>query len=67
MTYQESLSAHKAKHGDMRLGGGGRFSALKNKLSHRHGVTNPAALAAYIGREKYGASKMAHMAAAGKK
>lgn len=50
----------------MRLGGGGRFAALKSKLS-RKGIRNPAALAASIGRKKYGASKMAKMSAAGRK
>ena len=48
------------------LGEGGRFAALKSKLGARQGVENPGALAAYIGRKKYGAKKMAKMAAAGK-
>ena len=39
------------------LGQGGRFAALKDKLASRPGVTNPGALAAYIGRKKYGAKK----------
>lgn len=49
------------------LGEGGRFAALKNKLAEKPGVTNPAGLAAKIGRNKYGAKKMASMASAGKK
>lgn len=44
----------------MKLGGGGRFAKLAKK------VGSPA-LAAYIGRKKYGAKKMASMAAKGKK
>ena len=52
--------------GSMALGGGGRFAALKSKLSKEPGITNPGALAASIGRRKYGAKKMAKMAAAGK-
>ena len=48
------------------LGQGGRFAALKAKLADRPGVTNPGALAASIGRKKYGAKKMAKMAAAGR-
>jgi len=48
------------------LGQGGRFAALKQKLAKRKGVTNPGALAAVIGRKKYGASRMAKMAAAGR-
>lgn len=51
----------------MKLGGGGRFAALKAKLAHKPGVTNPGALAASIGRKKYGAKKMAKWSAAGHK
>jgi hypothetical protein len=50
-----------------KLGSGARFAALKSKLGKRKGVTNPAALAAFIGRKKYGAKKMAAMAAKGRK
>lgn len=49
-----------------KLGEGGRFAALKQKLASKPGITNPGALAASIGRKKYGAKKMASMAAAGK-
>ena len=48
------------------LGSGGRFAALKSKLSKEPGVTNPGALAASIGRKKYGAKKMAKLSAAGR-
>jgi hypothetical protein len=48
----------------MKLGGGGRFQKL---VSHLKGhVDNPGAVAASIGRKKYGAKKMASMAAKGK-
>jgi len=49
------------------LGSGGRFAALKSKLASRPGVTNPGALAAYIGRKKYGAKKFAKLGAKGRK
>lgn len=49
----------------MKLGGGGRFQKLEAKLKHK--VHNPGAVAAAIGREKYGQKKMTKMAAAGKK
>lgn len=49
-----------------KLGSGGRFKALEGELAHRKGVTDPKALAAYIGRKKYGAKKMAKMAAHGR-
>jgi len=51
----------------MKPGGGGRFEALEGKLAKRKGVENPGALAAYIGRRKYGAARMAKMAAAGER
>lgn len=50
-----------------KLGSGTRFKQLKNKLSHQKGVTNPGALAAAIGRKKYGPKKMASLASKGKK
>lgn len=55
-----------AKGKSMKLGGGGRFATLKAQLADKKGVSNPGALAAYIGREKYGAKKMGKMAAKGK-
>lgn len=50
----------------MKVGGGGRLQKLKKELSKK-GVDNPAALAASIGRKKYGAKKFQAMAAKGKK
>jgi hypothetical protein len=41
------------------------FDKLKNQLAHRPGVTDPAALAAVIGRRKYGKAKMAKAAKTG--
>lgn len=40
-----------------KLGSGGRFAALKAALAQRKGVTDPGALAASIGRKKFGAKK----------
>jgi hypothetical protein len=51
----------------MKPGGGGRFKALEGKLEHKKGIHNAGALAAYIGRRKYGAHNFAKMAAHGKK
>lgn len=50
----------------MKLGGGGRFAKLKGELSHEKGIKNPGALAASIGRKKYGSKKMASMSAKGR-
>ena len=49
----------------VKLGSGARFKSLTKKLTGK--VRNPAAVAAAIGRKKYGAKKMAQMAAAGRK
>jgi hypothetical protein len=46
----------------MKSGGGGRFAKLKNELAHKKGVHDPGAVAAAIGRKKYGAKRMAHFA-----
>jgi hypothetical protein len=50
----------------MKPGGGGRFQKLKKELSKK-GVKDPGALAASIGRKKYGKEKFQQMAAKGKK
>lgn len=47
-----------------KVGSGERFASLENKLSHEKGVTDPGALAASIGRKKYGNAKMNKMAKA---
>lgn len=49
-----------------KLGGGGRFKTLKAKLAEK-GAENPGAMAAAIGRSKFGSKKMASMAKKGKK
>jgi hypothetical protein len=50
-----------------KLGSGKRFKILANKIAKNSDIDNPAAVAASIGRKKYGAKKMAKMAAVGKK
>lgn len=49
------------------VAGGERFRKLANELALRGHVRNPAALAAWIGRRKYGARRFAEMAAAGRR
>ena len=49
-----------------KLGTGKRFEKAVKSFSAK-GVKDPKALAAYIGRKKYGAKKMAQLAVAGKK
>jgi hypothetical protein len=44
-----------------KLGTGKRFAELKSKLGKEKGITNPGALAAFIGRKKYGAKKFTNL------
>ena len=49
-----------------KLGSGKRFKQLTSKLKKK-GAKDPKALAAYIGRKKYGNKKMSTMASKGRK
>lgn len=49
-----------------KVGSGKNFAALKKKLGRKKGVTNPGALAAYIGRKKYGNKRFQSMATKGR-
>ena len=49
----------------MKLGGGGRFAKLEKSLKGK--VKDPAAVAAAVGRKKYGKDKFQQMAAAGRR
>ena len=49
-----------------KLGSGARFAAVERSAA-ASGAKNPAAVAAAAGRKKYGAHKMAELAAAGRK
>ena len=49
-----------------KLGTGARFAALKSKLAGK-GVKNPGALAAFIGRKKFGKAKFHKLATAARK
>ena len=48
------------------LGQGGRFAAVEAS-ARKSGARNPAAVAAAVGRAKYGAKKMGQLAAKGRK
>lgn len=50
----------------MKVGGGGRFKKLVGQLAKKD-VKDPKALAATIGRKKYGKEKFQEMAAKGKR
>lgn len=49
-----------------KLGSGKRFKALKKTLNKK-GADSPGALAAFIGRKKYGSKKMGQLSAKGRK
>jgi len=49
-----------------KLGSGARFKALESKLA-KGGASDPGALAASIGRKKYGKKKFAALSAKGRK
>lgn len=49
-----------------KLGSGKRFKQLKSKLAKK-GARNPGALAAFIGRKKFGKKKFAQLSARGRK
>lgn len=49
-----------------KLGSGARFKAVEASAA-KSGARDPAAVAASVGIKKYGAAKMAKMAAAGRK
>jgi hypothetical protein len=49
------------------LGSGKRFAALEQSLAGRAGVSDPRALAAAIGRKKYGSGHFAQLSAKGRK
>jgi len=53
-----------------KLGSGARFAKLRRVLAARRGkkkVSDPGALAAYIGRKKLGATRFAKLSAKGRK
>lgn len=54
-----------ASHMKPKLGTGERFAALKATLAAR-GAKNPSALAAHIGRKKYGKAKFQKLVTSGK-
>lgn len=49
-----------------KLGTGVRFKKLANKFAHK-GIDNPAALAASVGRKKFGKEKFQRLATSAKK
>lgn len=61
------IGSNKMKDKKPPLGSGKRFKQLKEKIAKKGGVKDPAAVAAAIGRKKYGKKRFQELAAAGKK
>ena len=57
----------KKKKKQPKLGSGQRFKNLVHSLESKGNVSNPAAVAAKIGREKYGKKRFQKLAAKGRK
>lgn len=57
----------RAEDGKAPLGTGARFAWLKRRLARRQDVTDAEALAAWIGRRKYGKARFQKLAARGRR
>lgn len=60
------VRAHKRKNSN-RLGSGRRFSVLEKKLKREGRCSDCSALAAYIGRKKYGDKRFSRLSRRGKR
>lgn len=65
--FEDEQENHLAHGGMPKLGSGKRFENLEHSLAHKKGIHDAKALAAAIGRKKFGAHKMAEMAAHNRK
>lgn len=63
--FTKRLAGIRAKQKKPKLGSGKRFDELARTLAGRPGVKDPNALAAAIGRKKYGKTKFQKMASMG--
>jgi len=63
---RRARASYKAAKKKYKPGEGGRFKAMK-KLAAAGGARDPGAIAAAIGRRKYGKKRFQQMAAAGRK
>lgn len=64
--HEEELRKALRRKKKPKLGSGERFEQLSRELAAR-GVRDPDALAAWIGRKKYGKKRMAELAASGRR
>jgi hypothetical protein len=63
------MAAKRYKGKSLRPGGGGRFARLKDAMMSQEGYSEnrASAIAAAVGRRKYGKRRFAEMAAAGRR
>lgn len=61
----KSSSGHISGHPKAKLGSGKRFAALEKSIAKNPNVTDPKAVAAAIGRAKYGNKKFQELATKG--
>lgn len=64
--FNYAAKTNNVKNDRPKLGSGKRFDQLSEKLSKQPGVSNPDAVAASIGRKKYGKQRFQKLAAQGK-
>lgn len=60
------IHAHQDMAMDAKLGSGARFAKLKGKLAQNPKIEDPGAVAASIGRKKYGKERFQKLASQGK-
>lgn len=60
---RSAFQMHEAPSADAHIG----FKKLEHEIAAKGNVSNPAAVAASIGRKKYGEKEMAHKSAEGRK
>jgi len=61
------LEAKKYKGKSLRAGGGGRFAKTRDAIARSGTASDPSAVAAAIGRRKYGATRFAKFSAQGRR
>ena len=67
MSLRTAIAEQKRVQRTAKLGSGKRFAALRGAIAARGGVRDPGAVAAAIGRKKYGAERFARLSVAGRK
>lgn len=67
MSMRMAVAAQKRVQKKAKLGSGARFAALKGAIAARGGVRDPGAVAAAIGRKKYGSARFQRLSVAARR